>query len=120
MELKDIFKSELLAQDQISGYKSPIEIIQGEWEPKIENDVVRATQSYGIYVDKEELIKALNYDREQYKAGYRAALEEISRYINTWKEGTSPWEYKNPVLLKVTDDYIDLRLQQLFESDGEK
>lgn len=48
----------------------------------------------GIYVDKEELIKALRYDRQQYDKGYadgyskgyeqgrKEALESIKEYVN--------------------------------------
>ena len=51
-------------------YKSPIEIIQKGFTTKIEDDVCKAVWEYGISVDKEELIKALRYDREQYEKGY--------------------------------------------------
>ena len=56
-------------------YKSPIDIIYGNIETKVEDDVVKAIQSYNISVDKDELIKALNYDREQYNAGFKDALQ---------------------------------------------
>ena len=37
---------------------------------------------YGIEVDKEELIKALNYDRNQYEKGYNDALDKIRAEID--------------------------------------
>lgn len=52
-------------------YKAPIDIIYGEMSTKIEGDILKAVQRYGINVDKEELIRALEYDRGQYKKGYR-------------------------------------------------
>lgn len=52
-------------------YESPIEIIQKSVTTKIEDDICKAIWEYGIVVDKEELIKALRYDREQYDKGYR-------------------------------------------------
>ncbi len=55
-------------------YRSPIDIIYGDIQTKVEGDIVKAIQGYNINVDKEELIKALNYDREQYKAGFKDAL----------------------------------------------
>lgn len=58
-------------------YKSPIEILYGELETKIEKDIMRATQSYGINVDKAELIRALQYDRNQYEKGYEDAKAEL-------------------------------------------
>jgi hypothetical protein len=43
---------------------------------KMENDVCTAVQNVGIYVDKDELIKALQYDREQYDRGYKQGYED--------------------------------------------
>ena len=51
-------------------YKSPIDIIYGQMQTQMEGDILRAVQSYGINVDKDELIRALKYDREQYEQGY--------------------------------------------------
>ena len=51
-------------------YESPIETILTEIQTQFENDCIKAVQSYGFMVNKEELIKALNYDREQYEKGY--------------------------------------------------
>lgn len=62
-------------------YKSPIETIKTEIQTQFENDCIKAVQSYGFMVNKEELIKALNYDREQYEKGYSdgysKAVEDI-------------------------------------------
>ena len=60
-------------------YKSPIEVVYGQLQTKFEDDVVKAVQSYNINVDKDELIKALAYDRGQYEAGYRDAIATIVR-----------------------------------------
>ena len=51
-------------------YKSPIEIIYAQTQTQIEGDIFKAIQSYGIAVDKNELIQALAYDRDQYSKGY--------------------------------------------------
>ena len=51
-------------------YKSPIEIIYGQMQTQMEGDIFRAVQSYYPNVDKEELLRALQYDREQYNKGY--------------------------------------------------
>ena len=58
-------------------YKSPIEIIQGEITSKFENEVLRYIQSYNINIDRDELIKALSYDRDQYQKGYNDAMNKI-------------------------------------------
>ena len=64
-------------------YKSPVEIIYGQMQTQIEGDILKAVQSYGINVDKEELIRAMKYDRDQYNKGYadgkRDAMDELVR-----------------------------------------
>ena len=55
-------------------YESPIDIIYGEIETQFENDVLKAVQRVGVNVNKEELLKALQYDREQYSKGYADCL----------------------------------------------
>ena len=59
----------------ISGmYESPIAIVLRRMSQKIEDDIMKAVQEVcvevGVSVDKEELIKALQYDRDQYEKGY--------------------------------------------------
>jgi len=51
-------------------YESPIELITGQIKEQIDNDIVKAVQSYGINVNKRELLMALQYDRQQYEQGY--------------------------------------------------
>lgn len=51
-------------------YNSPIEIVVKELQTKMENQTIQIIQSYGISIDKNKLIMALNYDREQYEKGY--------------------------------------------------
>ena len=62
-------------------YKSPIEIIYGQMQTQMEGDILRAVQSYFPNVDKEELLRALQYDRDQYHKGYadgrRDAMDEL-------------------------------------------
>lgn len=75
-------------------WESPITKIYGDIHNEIlrqdeENYIYAIKQAIGYEVDKEELIKALQYDREQYDKGYRdgvtetvkAALEEINSEI---------------------------------------
>ena len=59
-------------------YKSPIEIICGDIQKQIDNDIYRVTQKYDIRVDKNELIQALQYDRDQYEKGYADGVKEFS------------------------------------------
>ena len=73
-------------------YKSPIELIikqmQEEIKEKQENLILNTIQEMGVNVDKEELLKALKYDREQYNKGYMDGANEfaerlISKYAQT-------------------------------------
>ena len=56
------------------GYQSPIEIIVGQAKSEFEDSVYRVVQSYGVNVDKDELIRALQYDGGQYEKGYADGL----------------------------------------------
>ena len=55
-------------------YESPINVYFGEIETQFDGAVFKAVQSVGIDVNKDELIKALAYDREQYERGYNDGL----------------------------------------------
>lgn len=77
-------------------YESPINILHGGFEMQIENDIVKAVQRYGIDVNKEELVKALNYDREQYDKGFNDGLNAKDKWI--------PCDFKMPYF---NDDFND-------------
>ena len=51
-------------------YKSPIEVITASMQTDLENQILSSVLKTYVSVDKEELIKALNYDRDQYQKGY--------------------------------------------------
>lgn len=55
-------------------YESPINAYFGEIETQFDGAVFKAVQSVGIDVKKDELIKALAYDRDQYERGYHDGL----------------------------------------------
>ena len=56
-------------------YKSPIDLIYGEMEIQMEGGMItKAVQKVDVNVDKEELIRALQYDRGQYEKGYKDAM----------------------------------------------
>ena len=60
-------------------YQSPINIIMGQMSTSYENGILKAVQNAGIFVDKNELLKSLQYDREQYQKGYADRDLEIIR-----------------------------------------
>lgn len=95
-------------------YKSPIEIFTTDIQTQImkqqEEEIYKAIVNVGINVDKDELIRALQYDRGQYTKGYLDAQAEILRckdceytcpgtsglVCTMWGAGTDPdgWCYK--------------------------
>lgn len=62
-------------------YESPIEIITKEMSLHFDDNIYRAVQEYGIEVDKDELIKALRYDRDQYDKGYRDGINKFTEKL---------------------------------------
>lgn len=68
-------------------YESPINQIFGEIQTTYENECFKAVQSCGFDVNKEELVKALQYDRGQYDKGFRdgysKAIEDFARMIES-------------------------------------
>lgn len=52
-------------------YLPPIVIERTPIKYKLEGEVFRAVGKVGIHVDKDELLKALEYDRDQYSKGFR-------------------------------------------------
>ena len=60
-------------------YQSPIEVIQTQMRNQIEGEIYKAVMNVGVNIDKEELLKALQYDREQYQKGYKDRDDQIVR-----------------------------------------
>lgn len=59
-------------------YKSPIEMFYGGLRMEQENNILKAVQNVGVNVDRAELIKALQYDRDQYNKGYKDGAKELA------------------------------------------
>lgn len=62
-------------------YESPIRLIESQLRTEVENEIFRAIREVGVEVDKEELIKALQYDRDQYSKGYADGVKEFAEKI---------------------------------------
>ena len=75
-------------ESYVLGYESPITLIAKEMETQMETqmegDVVNVVQQYGINVNKEELLKALMYDRDQYAKGYAKGRRDFERPKGEW------------------------------------
>jgi hypothetical protein len=62
-------------------YKAPIELISSPPKFDYDGEIYKAVVKCGVSVDKDELIKALQYDRGQYDKGYADAKTEVAREI---------------------------------------
>ena len=60
-------------------WESPIEIIVNQIESAWMDETFRVIQKVGINVDRNELIKALQYDRNQYEKGYVDGMNDVIR-----------------------------------------
>lgn len=65
-------------------YKAPIELLSTQMsEHKFDTEkmVIEAVFKTGVNVDKDELIRALQYDRDQYDKGYADAKADVAMEI---------------------------------------
>lgn len=78
-------------------YQSPIEVIQTEMRNQIEGNIYQAVMNVGVNVDKEELLKALQYDREQYQKGYKDRDDQIVRCKDCvyWQDNNDGYPHKD-------------------------
>ncbi len=60
-------------------YSSPIEIFINDVKYSMEQAVLAAVNKCEIKVNKDELIKALTYDRQQYEEGYKNAMKQMPK-----------------------------------------
>ena len=71
-------------------YESPIKIITGQIKTNYEDAIYSAVQNVVINVDREELLKALEYDRGQYENGFEDGAKHTMRQI---KDLLPEWLY---------------------------
>ena len=60
----------------MSNYESPINVISSALRTEVEKSILKAVKDVAVYVDKDELIKALKYDRNQYEKGFSDATHK--------------------------------------------
>ena len=84
----DDYPRDIIKMLNMSDYESPIELfvnsVADSIDTQLENDVCNVSMSYGINVNPDELVKALNSDRKQYEKGYLDACKRYSRPTGTW------------------------------------
>lgn len=84
---KNLMPHEIKLSDWEETYESPIDMIvqqmSSEFHRMAENQLLlRVNQAVDFNVDKAELLKALQYDREQYEKGY---LDAKKKYVKNGK-----------------------------------
>lgn len=87
-------------------YESPITQMLDEMKMHYEDGVYKAVQNVGFHVDKEELAKALQYDRGQYNKGYKDGYAKaIDEFAEQMKE-----LFKH---IKVAESVIDMVVKEM-------
>lgn len=64
-------------------YVSPITVELRQIQRQLDNLILNEIRKYDVKVDKEELVKALKYDRNQYEKGYAQGRQETAEKILT-------------------------------------
>jgi len=97
-------------------WMSPIQVMQKQIQVETEGHIMKAIQEVGVVVDKQELIRCMSYDRNQYENGYQQGRKDAIEFIsdkliypllNEYDRGL--WEHINYIELaeewiKVLDD----------------
>ena len=102
---KFVFKDKTLSLDECyreladMSYLSPVNIIYQGVQTKMEGDTFEAILSYGVDVDKDELVKALRYDRDQYRKGFSDGC------LNSWD--TIRAEVEREIFEEIENNYAD-------------
>lgn len=60
-------------------YESPVTVYYEDVYTRVEGDLLKTVVKLGFAVNEEELMKALNYDREQYQKGYKDGRGSVVR-----------------------------------------
>lgn len=66
-------------------YESPILVVEQatkSFNETVDSLIMSEVRRVGVYVNKEELVKALAYDRGQYEKGYEDAKKEMPEVIH--------------------------------------
>lgn len=62
-------------------YESPVEVFYNQMRTEVDNHIYKAILDVGVDVDKEELIRAMQYDRGQYDKGYNDGIKEFAERL---------------------------------------
>lgn len=105
-------------------YKSPIEIIatplQIQRDTQCENEIVRAVQNIGVNVDKAELKRALQYDRNQYNEGYKDGVREFAARLKARQQLMAKSVYCEPEKAVTLEDVNEIMKSMTGASEDEQ
>ncbi len=77
-------------------YEPIFAFITSDVQYTLDDAVLKAVYMCGVHVDKEGLLRALQYDRGQYQQGhtdgYRQALDDVKRLMETYDVTFRPLE----------------------------
>ena len=73
-------------ESPISIYEIFVEDIKSQFDEQLNDQIVNAVVHVGVNVDKDELIKALGYDREQYNKGFMDGMNYVKSEIIRCKD----------------------------------
>lgn len=98
-------------------YESPITMYMGQMQEEIEKQeteqlLLTVNQTIGFDVNKEELIKALQYDREQYTKGYSDSKIDMLVKIKQAREEMEIASYSKGI-----DDVLEILDKLITESE---
>lgn len=62
-------------------YKCPIDIITLPVASQFDGEILKVVHEIGINVDHDELVKALQYDRNQYDKGYADGIKDFAERV---------------------------------------
>lgn len=79
VSIKEAFKDDFERFNEM--YKNPIEVIYSQVRTQLveeeERQILKAVHDVGVEVDRDELIKALEYDRDQYEKGFEDGKNSV-------------------------------------------
>ena len=106
-------------------YESPIEVFIKKQREEYEDGILWSIYNQGVIIDKDELIKALQYDRGQYEIGYKEghaeAYEDIILQLEAELESSNKYirEYDDNVVEKAYNKGLAAALRVVKEMVGE-
>lgn len=103
-------------------YKSPIELVVGNFQDMIiqqqENQTLQAIQKIGVNVDKEELLKALKYDRGQYSKGFNDGVIVVVERLNEIMRDRYLFEDRRYSMFVTPEDIERVLREMIGDNDG--